>query len=86
MAPLGRDQDIRRIATVGTERLGDQCLVVAHFVGADVIGVRRVDQRDPGVGHGSGGTVDLPEFRRSLSGEALPDVGWFLDVLAEVPR
>jgi hypothetical protein len=49
MASLGRDQDVCRVATVGSQRLGDECLVVADFVGTHVVRVGRVDKGDPRV-------------------------------------
>jgi hypothetical protein len=52
---LGGDQHPRGVAAIGIERLGDQGLVVAYLVGADVIGIRGVDEGDPGVECGMDG-------------------------------
>ncbi len=55
VAALGRDQHVAGVPAVGGQSPGDEPLVVPGLRGFEVIGIGRVDQRDPGVQGGMDG-------------------------------
>ena len=55
VAALGGDQHLGGVGAVGGQGPGDQGLVVADLVGADVVGVGGVDEGDAGVERGVDG-------------------------------